>query len=263
MYSPAAILSRYSRRAWHFILLGLELFGRSIIKLKDILSSAFSSAVDRAEFLSQAKRLVFESWQSVFAIMVALGTVIAVQLAPEFDKQGLGSQMGIVSGLAMTRELAPVIGCLMVATQYGSGIAAELANMKITEQVDALKVMKVSPIAYLVVPRFFAAMIFLPLEIWAAALIGLFSCYFVSNLVADISFSGFMSSIWSYMGVEDVYLCLFKASVFGCIIVLIASVLGLSAKGGATEVGRATTLTVILSFVTIVLVDLLVTSIYL
>ena len=79
--------------------------------------------------------------------------------------------MGILSALMLTRELSPVIGCLMIATQFGTGIAAEIANMKVSEQVDALKVFGVNPLEYLVLPRFAALVIITPFIIWLSALV--------------------------------------------------------------------------------------------
>ncbi len=231
--------------------------------LADLIKILRSGNFERREFIHQAAHLVSSSWQSVAAIMLALGVAIGIQLAPEFDSRGLGSQMGIVSALTMVRELGPVMGSLMIATQYGSSNAAEIANMKITEQIDALKVCHVDPMAYLVVPRFVAAVLLFPLINWLASLIGIMSCYFTAALVTEIQFKGFTGSIWSYLKISDIMLCFAKSSIFGALIVLIASGIGLATTGGAKEVGKATTMTVIISFVAIVVVDFIITALYL
>lgn len=216
-----------------------------------------------AEFIRQSIRLIFSVIMPVIFIAIALGVVIGVQLGPEFISKGLGSQFGIVSAITMTRELIPVVGCLMIATQYGTGIAAEFANMKITEQVDVLRVQRINPIEYLVVPRFMAAVVFVPLVIWLANLLAITSSYLTVWIAHGLSYGAFLSSIMAYFKVSDILLCLFKASVFGALLVLIASTLGLEVEGGAKEVGKATTATVILSFIAIVAFDYIITVIYL
>lgn len=218
---------------------------------------------NRAEFVRQSIRLIFSVIMPVIFISIALGVVIGVQLGPEFVSKGLGSQFGIVSAITMTRELIPVVGCLMIATQYGTGIAAEFANMKITEQIDVLRVQRINPIEYLVVPRFMAAVIFVPLIIWLANLFAIASSYITVWLAHSLSLTAFLSSVWAYLKVSDIWLCLFKASAFGALLVLIASTLGLEVEGGAKEVGRATTATVILSFIAIVAFDYIITVLYL
>jgi len=241
----------------------VEFIGATSLAIVQIFYYLLKGKLDIREFVIQSSRLACNSWQAVFAVMVALGVVIGIQLAPEFATRGFGSEMGIIAAVSMLRELAPVIGALMIATQYGSGTAAEFANMKITEQVDALRVFKVSPVEFLILPRFMAAVIFFPALIWLSALIGIASTYVTSHIVEDIALNGFLNSIWTYLVVDDIYLCLFKSSVFGAMVIIIASVLGLRTRGGAKEVGRATTLTVILSFILIVLADFIITSIYL
>ena len=216
-----------------------------------------------AALFKEANFLVYSVIGPVMIISIALGVVIGVQLGPEFISRGLGSHMGIISALTMTRELIPVVGSLMIATQYGTGLAAELANMKITEQIDALKVFGVNHIEYLVVTKFLAAVIFCPIVIWIASLVSIAACYTTTWLTHSLSFKGFTGSIWTYFQISDITLCFIKAAAFAALIILIAITLGLNVKGGAKEVGKATTLTVILSFVAIVAVDFLITTIYL
>lgn len=196
-------------------------------------------------------------------ISIALGIVMAVQLGPEFVSRGLGNQLGLLTAITMTRELIPVVGALMIATQYGTSIAAEIANMKITEQVDALTVLKVDPIYQLALPRFFAAVCFTPLLIFLGDLVSLLASFVTLRLREDIRLTGLLTNIQNYFLMDDIWLCLLKSSIFGAVIVLTAITIGLEVKGGAKEVGKATTMTVILSFIFIVLIDYIITSIYL
>jgi phospholipid/cholesterol/gamma-HCH transport system permease protein len=214
-------------------------------------------------FFEQSIILVLNSLTPVLVIGVALGIVIGVQMGPEFVSHGLGNKLGIISALTMTRELMPVIGSLMIATQFGTGIAAEIANMNISEQIDALKVFKVDHVEYLAVPRVMSAIVFCPIIIWVSAVIAVLSTFVTVYINHGIRFQGYINSIWDYLKLKDIYLCLIKSSVFGALIVLIALTISLSVRGGAKEVGKATTQTVITSFIFIVLVDFLITMIYL
>lgn len=240
-----------------------NLLGRAAGNGAEILYLVAWGKFNLAALFKEANVLIFSVITPVLLISIALGIVIGVQLGPEFMSRGLGSHLGILSALTMTRELIPVVGSLMIATQYGTGLAAELANMKITEQIDALKVFGVNHVEYLVVPKFLAAVIFCPVIIWIASLVAIASSYLTTWLTDGLSFKGFMGSIWSYFKISDITLCFIKAAAFAALIILIATTLGLSVKGGAKEVGKATTMTVILSFVAIVAVDFLITSIYL
>lgn len=228
-----------------------------------ILKSIIAGKIPWSDFIYQSSYLIFNIIIPVFIISIALGVVIGIQIGPEFVSRGLGNQLGILSAITMSRELIPVVGSMMIATQYGTGIAAEVANMKITEQIDALKVFKISPIYYLAVPRFLAAVLFCPVVIWLGSLMAVTSSYVTVWLKEGLSFQGFLGSIWSYYKIDDIMLCIYKAAIFGAIIVLTAITFGFQAKGGAKEVGNATTMTVIVSFILIVLADYFITALYL
>jgi phospholipid/cholesterol/gamma-HCH transport system permease protein len=230
--------------------------------LLTILCLLRKARVHPREIMAQSVVFISNILLPIILIGIALGTVIGIQLTPEFAKNGIESQIGILSALSMTRELMPVIGSLMIATQYGTGLTAELANMKITEQIDALKIFKVSPIGYLVVPRFLSLILFAPLVIWFGALVGIISTYVFSWLVEDISLQGFLRSIQEFLLMKDLLLCLFKASFFGALIVTISSGIGLATEGGAKEVGKATTKSVIINFLTIIISDYIISSIF-
>jgi phospholipid/cholesterol/gamma-HCH transport system permease protein len=211
----------------------------------------------------ESYRFVANVIGAVMLIAVALGVVIGVQIGPEFISRGLGSKLGILCALTMTRELIPIVGSMMVATQYGTGIASEIANMKVTEQVDAIKVLGINPLYYLALPRLITIALLNPLILWIASVVGVLSTYITVWIRDGLSFHSYIGSIESYFKISDILLCLFKASVFGILIVIIAVYFGMNTSGGAREVGKATTQTVIVSFATIVVVDYFITFIYL
>lgn len=215
------------------------------------------------DFIANSSNFISSVAISLTVVSIALGTVLAIQLGPEFVSHGLGNHMGILSAITMTRELIPIVGSFIIATQYGTGFAAEIANMKITEQIDALKVFQVSPIFYLVIPRFLAVVVFAPLLLWLNAIISVASCYITLWLKLDVSLRGFLKSIVENFKVTDISIIFIKSIIFGAIIILTATTIGLETTGGAKEVGKSTTKSVILSFIIIIVVDYIITAIYL
>lgn len=228
-----------------------------------VLIYIFTGKIDWYDTVKQSKYFIFSVIIPTMMIAIALGVVIGVQIGPEFVSRGLGNQLGILSAIVMSRELIPVVGSMMIATQYGTGLASEVANMKITEQIDALKIFDVNPNYYITTPRLISGLVFTPIVIFLSSIVAVFSSYVTVWIKEDLSLQGFLSSIWAYFHIKDLLLCLFKGSVFGTLIVLIAITLGFEAQGGAKAVGRATTMTVILSFIFIVLVDYFITMVYL
>lgn len=234
-----------------------------VFNLLNVVYFVFSFQVDLRELVKQSYRYIFSVVVSVFVVSIALGLVLGIQIGPQFVKNGLGNMFGLLSSLTMSRELIPVLGCMMIATQYGTGLASEIANMKVSEQIDALKVLKISPAYYLITPRFLAALFFTPLIIWCGTVIAVFSSYLVVWFKTGLVISSFNSGIIDYFAIKDIVLCMFKAAVFGAVVVLVATTKGLEARGGAKDVGKATTMTVILSFIFIIVLDLIITAIYL
>ncbi len=215
------------------------------------------------EFTKYSNSFISNAIMPISVIAVALGVVLAIQLGPEFNSRGMINQLGILAAITLTRELIPIVGSFMIATQFGTGFAAELANMKITQQIDALKVFEVDPIAYLVVPRLVSVALFAPLILWMACIISAISCYLTVWFKFDSNLHGFLSTILDYFKVGDILLCFVKASIFGGIIILTSATVGLATVGGAKEVGKSATKSVIFSFIFIVIVDYIITSIYL
>ena len=214
-------------------------------------------------FIKYSNSFITNAILPISVIAIALGVVLAVQLGPEFNAKGMGNQLGILAAITLTRELIPIVGSFMLATQYGTSFAAELANMKITQQIDALKVFEVDPVSYLVLPRFLSMTLFAPVILWLACIISVISCYLTVWFKYDASFTGYLSTILDYFKVGDILLCFVKAAIFGGIIILTSATVGLTTVGGAKEVGKSATRSVILSFIFIVIMDYIITSIYL
>lgn len=201
--------------------------------------------------LQQMVHLGVDSLPIVLLTILFTGMVITLQTAHEFVKYGAQFSVGGVVAVSMFRELAPVLTGVVMAGRVGAAIAAEIGSMKVTEQIDALRVMAVNPIQYLVVPRFIACIIMVPILVVFADVIGTLGGYLIATLYADISSFTYLNSIKVFANVHDVLGGLLKAMFFGGFIAIIGCYKGLTAQEGAEGVGRATTAAVVSSIIII------------
>jgi len=160
----------------------------------------------------------------------------------------------------MARELGPVITALMVTGRAGSAIAAEIGTMRVTEQVDALSVMAINPVQYLVLPRIVAGVIMVPLLTALSVFIGVAGGYLVGVKLLGIHGGIFLNNIYDFVELSDIYNGLAKAVCFGLILTLVGCYKGFYTSGGAEGVGRATTQSVVLASVLILTFDYMLTA---
>lgn len=179
------------------------------------------------------------------------GMVLALQLADYAVRYGITAYAGGAVALTMAREFAPMLSAITVAGRAGSAITAEIGSMKVTEQIDALRVMGVSPARYLVVPRFLALLTMMPVLAVFAGVGGTLGGAVVARSQAHISYQVFFDSIKLLVVPWDVYAGLIKSAVFACEISLVACLQGLLTTGGAAGVGEATTKSVVNSMLLI------------
>lgn len=229
----------------------LETAGRLVILTGQTVLHLCHGEKGYGNTVRQMSHLGIDTLPIVLLTMLFTGMVMTVQTAQEFLKYGAGSTVGGVIALAMGRELGPVLTGVVAAGRVGAAIAAEIGSMKVTEQIDALRVMATNPIAYLVVPRVMACIIMVPLLVVFADAIGTFGGYFVATQYYNISASTFTSSITNFAVLKDITGGLIKAAVFGFIIAIIGCFKGLNAGDGAEGVGHATTGSVVASIVLI------------
>jgi phospholipid/cholesterol/gamma-HCH transport system permease protein len=209
------------------------------------------------------KQMEFIGVKSLWVVIVTggfTGMVLALQTYYGFRRFSSEALVGITVALSMTRELGPVLTGLMVTGRAGSAIAAELGTMRVTEQIDALTVMAVNPVKYLVVPRVLAALLMLPILTVIADFTGILGGYFVGVKLLNINEGIFISRMVKYLSLDDIYNGLAKAACFGIILAVISCYKGFYAKGGAAGVGKATTEAVVVSSITILVADYVLTS---
>ena len=203
---------------------------------------------------------------SLFIVLLTglfTGLVFALQSSFAFAKFNAESLVGATVVISMSRELAPVLTGLMVTGRAGSAIATELGTMRVTEQIDALETMAVSPIQYLVVPRVIAMTLVMPLLCMLFNGVGFMGAYIVSVYQSGINEGTFMGRIHQIVDITDLIGGLMKAAVFGFAIALIACHKGMNAGGGSRGVGVAATQTVVSGSVTILVLDYVLTNILL
>lgn len=232
------------------IIHGLEKTGQAVMLLTEALL-LMRRKPDARLILHQMAHLGADSLPIVLLTIMFTGMVMTMQTAHEFIKYGAQSSVGGVIAIAMGRELAPVLTGIVAAGRVGAAITAEIGSMKVTEQIDALRVMATNPVAYLVVPRLVACIVMLPVLVVFADVIGTLGGYFVATTYAGISSFTYLHSIKVFTVVGDVTGGLIKSMFFGGIIAIIGCYKGLTTAEGAEGVGRATTGSVVTSMILI------------
>ena len=187
---------------------------------------------------------------------------IAMQVAGEMVKQGAGNYVGMLVAILMVREEGVIMAGFAIISMIGSSLASEIATMKVTEQIDAIRVLKVNPVHYLFTPRVIAGTLMMPLVVVVASLFGILGGAVASNLASGLTYKAYFDSVWFGLDMHDLKVCILKALSFGFVISLISCSCGMEATEGAKGVGIATTKAVVWSFVAIVILDLIFAAVF-
>jgi phospholipid/cholesterol/gamma-HCH transport system permease protein len=201
--------------------------------------------------------------QSVFIVALTgtfSGMVLALQTVNSLRNFSAEGVVGSIVAISLTREISPVFAALMVTARAGSAMAAELGNMRVTEQIDALTTMGVSPVQYLLSPRIVACVAMLPLLCIIYTCVGMAGSYVVAVKWLSVDPGIFISNIEKYVVPKDFWMGEIKAAVFGFLIANISCAQGFYASGGAKGVGEATTRAVVQSAVAILIANYILTS---
>src|SRR5215212_8974541 len=184
-----------------------------------------------------------------------IGMVLAVQAHSQFAMMGLATRLGSVINISLVKELGPVLAATMLAGRVGSSMAAELGTMRVTEQIDALAALGTNPIRYLVVPRFLACVLLIPLLTLMADFMGVIGGAVVSTQMLRVDSYHYWYHSRAYVGGMDIFAGIFKSYFFGAAIALISCHRGFHSKAGAEGVGRAATEAFVYSFIAILVPD--------
>jgi phospholipid/cholesterol/gamma-HCH transport system permease protein len=211
---------------------------------------------------SQAMDVGVRALPILSLITFFIGLILALQSAYELRQFGAMNYVATAVAISMSRELGPLITAIVVIGRSGSAFAAEIGTMKVTEEIDALETMAISPIRFLVTPKFLAMIVMLPcLTIWANAL-GILGGSLFGVAQADFTFVRYMQASLDSLLLRDIMTGLVKSVMFGITITAVGCQEGFATGAGAEQVGRSTTRAVVMSIFLVVLVDLVFTSLF-
>lgn len=214
------------------------------------------------ETLFQMERISVQSFGIVGLVIFFVGIIIAFQMAYVLDALGVTEYVADITGVAMAREMAPLLVGVVMSGFTGAAITAEIGTMVVSEEVLALETGALHPVRFLVVPRVIAAMVMMPFISIIATYIGILGGFFVGNALLGIEAEKFFHRTLDALTYKDVITGLVKAEAFGLLIALIACLEGFRVTGGAEGVGRATTNSVVRSIVAIIICDMAFTAFF-
>lgn len=238
----------------------LTFVGETTLLLIDFFRRLFRRPFEFHEALTQMAFIGVSSVPIVALTTFSSGAVLSLYSADLLVKYGASNLAGATVGLAVCREIAPVLAGIMVAARCGSAMAAQIGTMAVTEQIDALRSLNVHPTSYLVVPRVVAAVTMLPVLCMVGVFSGVFGGYLVSVKLSGVASGTFMSSLRQWVDPVDFQNGMWKTVVFGLIVAIVACQQGMRTSRGAVGVGEATTRTVVVTMVLIYVANYFMTA---
>jgi len=246
-----------------FILDGTDALGKFILFFANAAWFAVSPPYKPRLMIRQIRIIGAESFFLIVLVSTFTGMVLGLQGYNSLRRFGSEGALGTLVALTLVRELGPVLAALMVAARAGSAMAAELGSMQTTEQIDALTVMAINPIQYLVSPRLLAGIISFPLLTTVFDVIGIWGGYMIGVVLMGAPGSSYLNGIATYMTKHDIITGIYKSLIFGVVVIWVCCYKGYNAKRMATGVSRATTEAVVLSSVLILAADYFLTAVLL
>jgi len=241
----------------------VEAFGDfSLLAVRTVRAAARPRFPWRAT-LQQFEAIAVRSTPIVALTALFTGMVLALQTAFALSRFGAKPYVGSIVGLAIVRELGPVLAALMVGGRVGAGITSELGSMTVTEQVDAIRAMGADPVQKLVLPRVLATTIGLPMLTASAIVLGVFGGLVVADLEYAIAPSFYLQTVTATVTIGDFFAGVVKTFFFGWIIAMVGCFIGLSTTGGTEGVGRATTQAVVVASIGVLVSDFFLTKLLL
>jgi len=241
----------------------LEGIGGTVQLLLRSLSFAYTLPRQRARFIEQCYMIGYTTLPIVGILSFFIGSVLALQAGYSMQNFGVMQYIGSLVGLSLARELGPVMVTILVVGRVGSAITAELASMKVYQEVDALVTMNIPPERMLVLPRVAAVLFMMPILTIIGDIVGWFGGAVVCKFTGFISLTpmAYYASLRDYTKFKDVIDGLAKAEIFGLVVVLVCCNIGLNTRGGPREIGAAVTRAVVVSLILILVLDYFVTKV--
>lgn len=254
------VLSEFCSGTGNILLKTVYHAGGMSLLFRRVLQSLFRKPIRIRLYFRQMEFIGVNSFFVVLLTGLFTGMVIAIQTYYAFRLFSVESMVGATVALSMVRELGPVVTALMVTGRAGSAMAAEIGSMRVSEQIDALSVMAIDPVQYLILPRLVASAIMMPLLAVLSSLVGVAGGYLVGVKLLGVQSGIFMNKIYEMVSVHDIHSGLIKAVVFGLIMALVGCYYGFMTSGGAEGVGRSTTYSVVTASVLILMSDYIMTA---
>ena len=240
----------------------MEFLGLCVQNLIISLKYLFKGEGSWKSVLSQAAAISYDSLPISLMIVLIAAIVITIQVANGFAMSGADTYIGGSVAIVIIREIAPGFVALAIGARAGTSICAEIANMKVTSQVDAIKTLKVNPIGYYFAPRILSAMITIPMVVLLAEFVGIIGGMYIAEAAINLHPARYINSVLAWLSLRDVYISLFKGAMFGIVISLVCATQGYSTTGGAKQVGISTTKSSILSTVYMLVTDLVINLVF-
>ena len=228
----------------------------------DVVKAIFTTPFQFREFIEQAWFITSVTLMPTILVSIPFGAVISLQVGSLTGQLGAQSFAGATAVLAVVREAAPIAAALIIAGAAGSAICADLGSRKIREEIDAMEVLGVNPIARLVAPRVLATMFVALMIIGIVISAGIGGGYFFTVIIQGGSAGAFLSSFTALATLPDLYIAIVKAVVFGAMAAIVGAYKGLNADGGPSGVGRAVNESVIIAFMLLFFMNAVITAIY-
>lgn len=237
---------------------GRNIFSFALLLVVTALRSLVSPGMwARGEVIRQLVRIGVQAVGMVSLVCLCIGLILAMQSAPQLLKFGMEQVVPTIVLTALVKEMAPLLTAIIVIGRSGSAIAAELGTMKVSDEIEAIRVMGIDPIEFLIMPRFWALFLMMPVLSIFGTYVGLLGGWLYCFPALSIPTPYFVEMALTGPSPMDLWISVIKSSVFGFLVVTIGCWCGLSVQGGAEGVGRATTSAVALSILAILVADVI------
>lgn len=243
-------------------------FSKGLYLTSDILWWSVAGVLSRkgqrkGTFTIQSLLIGLNAVPIITLLSFILGLILALQAAVQLRQFGANIYVANLMAVSMVREMGPMMTAIIVAGRSGSSFASEIATMKVTEELDALKMMAINPIRYVVVPKFHAISVCMPLLVTISILVGVFGGLIVAVTYLELSPQSYLTACVEAVTIQDLLISLLKSLFFAWVIVIIGSYYGFNVTGGAEGVGKVTTYSVVSSIFAVIVFDALFSLVYL
>lgn len=256
------MITKIAEQTGAFLINAARVSGRWVLLFKDAMKVVPELFKKPKSLVSPLNMSLVKPILLVAAVSFLTGMVMSLQTGRELQRWGIESNIGAIVGTAMAREMGPLWAAVIVTAAVGSSFAAELGTMKVSEELDALEVMAIDPIAFLVMPRIIALVIAVPILSIYSDVIGFAGGGFIASSLISVPMSEYFDSAQRFLEIRDIWIGIFKAVLFGLSIGIISCQQGIDTKGGSEGVGTSTITTVVLSIIMILFINFLVSAIF-